>query len=309
MVEVIVKELTSGVNLVGTYYGDVELNMVYVKGSGVLLDTATTGIIEDVVNAIGLPKVAIVTHPHEDHAGGSAYLANRGVKVIAHDVARGFLYSNLVNVDSFFPLRYRRCFDQELVESLIKDFRAKIGSPVIHESFRGVLRINGVECLEAFGHTSGTVVCIANGVMFTSDAVQGSGIRGSKVTDSIPQVSSIDDYLNTLNMLKSISVKMLVPGHNYLPPAKRVLEGDEIKEFINTSMNSINKLLNLGRLILEERPMTICEFASELIREYGVKRGLYLQALITAEAILKYYRRRGLLRVIKEGDVALYAIR
>jgi len=33
MVEVTVQELTSRVSLVGTYYGDVELNMVYVKDS------------------------------------------------------------------------------------------------------------------------------------------------------------------------------------------------------------------------------------------------------------------------------------
>lgn len=309
MVEVTVKDLTSKVSLVGTYYGDVELNMLYVKDAGILLDTATSSIIVDVVNAIGLPKVAIITHPHEDHAGGSGFLASKGVKVIAHDVARGLLYSNVINVDSFFPIRFRRCFDPDSVNSMISDFRGKVGSPVVHESFRGRLRLGDVECIEAFGHVSGTIVCIVDGVMFTSDAVQGSGLRGSNTTDSIPQVTSIDDYLQTLNTLRSLNVKMLVPGHNYLPFAKRVLEGDEVKEFIDSSISSIIKLLNLGKSILEERPMTLCEFTSELIREYGVRRKLYLQALMTGEAIIRYYRRRGLINVIKEGDVKLYYIK
>ncbi|MGC8569994.1 MBL fold metallo-hydrolase [Caldivirga sp.] len=308
MVEVTVRDLTSRVSLVGTYYGDVELNMVYVKDSGVLLDTSTSSIIEDVVKVIGLPKVAIIAHPHEDHAGGSGYLASRGVRVIAHEVARGFLYNNVINVDSFFPLKYRRCFTPEFSESFIRDFRSKVGSPVVHESFRGMLSIDGVKCIEAFGHTSGTVVCIADGVMFTSDAVQGSGIRGSETTDSIPQLTSIDDYLQTLSSLRSIKVNMLVPGHNYLPFAKRVLEGDEIRGFIDASVESVNRILNIAKSLLEERPMTICEFATNLIHEYGVKRSLYPQALITADAVLRYYRRRGMLKVIKEGDVALYSI-
>ena len=309
MVEVTVRELTSRVSLVGTYYGDVELNMVYVKDSGVLLDTSTSSIIEDVVKVIGLPKMAIITHPHEDHAGGSGYLASRGVRVIAHEVARGFLYNNVINVDSFFPLKYRPCFNPEFTESFIRDFRSKVGSPVIHESFRGMLNLSGIKCIEAFGHTSGTVVCIVDDVMFTSDAVQGSGLRGMSTTDSIPQVSSIDDYLQTLNTLKGIKVKMLVPGHNFLPFAKRVLEGNEVEGFINASIEAVNKLLGIAKVLLSERPLTICEFADNLIHEYGVKRALYPQALITANAIIKYYRRRRLLKVIKEGDVELYSIK
>ncbi|WP_291766033.1 MBL fold metallo-hydrolase [Caldivirga sp. UBA161] len=309
MVEVTVQELTSRVSLVGTYYGDVELNMVYVKDSGVLLDTSTSSIIEEVIKVIGLPKVAIITHPHEDHAGGSGYLASRGVKVIAHEAARGFLYNNVINVDSFFPLKYRSCFTPEFTESFIRDFRSKVGSPVVHESFRGMLDLNGVKCIEAFGHTSGTVVCIVDNVMFTSDAVQGLGIRGLSTTDSIPQVSSIDDYLQTLNTLKSIKVKMLVPGHNYLPFAKRVLEGNEIEGFIEASIEAINRLLGIAKALLSERALTICEFADNLIHEYGVKRSLYPQALITANAIIRFYKRRRLLKIIKEGDVELYSIK
>lgn len=308
MAEVYIEEILPGVSLVATSYGDVDLNLIYVKDGGILLDTSTSSIIVSIVDKVGLPKVAIITHPHEDHAGGSRYLAERGVRVIAHEYTKGLLYNSSVNVDSFFPMRHRSCFNPEYVDSFIKDYVSKIGSPTVTESFRGSLSIGNVKCIEAPGHVLGMTVCQVGDLLFTSDAVQGTGLRGRSTTDSIPQVSSIDDYIQTLNKLLRLRINYLVPGHNFLPYSKRVLTGNEAYDFLEKSIESIQRIVELSMDILSKEPLTICEFAEKLLKSYGVKRGLYPQALITASAVIKYLAGRGVLRIVREGDVELYAI-
>ena len=305
--KVATRELTDRVILIEGWYGDVALNLIYVRDQGILLDTSTSGMIRDIVGELGMPKLAIVTHPHEDHAGGSRFLADNGVEVVSHELAKAFLHNAQVNVDHFFPVRFRRCFSQDYADSFVKSYMGFIGSPRITRVFKGSFEAGGVKCIEAFGHAPGTIVCIADGVMFTSDAVQGAGLKGSSTTDSIPQISSIEDYLVTLNRLMRIKVNSIVPAHNFLPYGKRVLEGDEAYSFLQSSVDAVLRLLEISESILS-KPATLCEFAEELLRQYGVKRGLYPQALITANAILNFYRRRGVLSVVSEGDVEVYKL-
>lgn len=55
----------------------------FLTGDGVLVDSAFPGARRDVVRALGgrLPRGAVITHHHEDHAGNVAWLAHAGVPV------------------------------------------------------------------------------------------------------------------------------------------------------------------------------------------------------------------------------------
>jgi hypothetical protein len=100
--------------------------------------------------------------------------------------------------------------------------------------------------------------------------------------------------------------EIIIPAHNYLPTNKRILDGSDVEKFLYASLESVFKLLVISESILD-KPVTLGEFTQRLLNEYGVKRKIYPQALITAEAIVKYFGKR--IIKIREGETVLYSIR
>jgi len=298
------KDIDKGVKLIATEYHDVDLNLLYIEKDGYLLDTSTSIQIQQIIDKLGLiPKNAVISHAHLDHAGGSGYLTDKGVNVIAHEITASLLSDQYNGIYSFFPKRYIKWIGEEKSKKFINLIKEELGEPKITST---ELPNSSIKCFEAFGHVAGAIVCKVNEILFTGDEIQGSGIRGRSETDSIPQISSISDYLITVYKVIQIRPEIIIPAHNYLPTNKRILDGSDVEKFLYASLESVFKLLVISESILD-KPVTLGEFTQRLLNEYGVKRKIYPQALITAEAIVKYFGKR--IIKIREGETVLYSIR
>ncbi|BDB99730.1 MBL fold metallo-hydrolase [Saccharolobus caldissimus] len=301
------KEIDKGIILIATEYHDVDLNLLFItkNNDNYLLDTSTSIQIKAIIDRLGItPKNAIISHAHLDHAGGSGYLSNQGTKVIAHPITASLLSDLDSSIYSFFPKRYIKWIGKEESEKFIKLIKEELGEPKITSI--NLPNSDFIKCLDAFGHVAGAIVCQSKGILFSGDEIQGSGIRGKTETNAIPQISSIPEYLLTIYKIIQIKPEIIIPAHNYLPINKRVIEGSEVDKFLYSSLEAVFKLLNIAESILE-KPITLGQFTQKLLEEYGIKRKVYPQALITAEAILKYFDRK--VKKIKEGDVILYSMK
>ncbi|TRM86030.1 hypothetical protein DJ526_10350 [Sulfolobus sp. A20-N-G8] len=98
---------------------------------------------------------------------------------------------------------------------------------------------------------------------------------------------------------------IIVPAHNYLPNNSRIIEGTDVDKFLYSSLYSALELIDIAESILD-KPKTLGEFTDNLLAEYGIKRKVYPQALITAEAILNYLRKSEKLIIVREGEAELY---
>ena len=302
--EISVMELGKNINLISTYYHDVSLYLVSAKVNDklYLFDSATSSQIKDITRIIGFPDYCIITHAHPDHAGGSGFLNHHGTVTISSPENNALLFNSRTLLDSFFPERFRKFFSSEYVSDTVSTILEESRDVHIEKT---ILPGKHIEMINAPGHTSASLFVRYNNIIFTSDEVQGTGITGSKSTDSIPQIWSINDYLMTLNKIKNLPLDILVPGHNFQPFNKAILEGNEAYKFIDDSIDFVYKLVNSSIDILTE-PVTLGEFAIKLLKETGHKNGIYPQVFITCESIINFLGDR--VNEQKEGDISVFQI-
>ncbi|TRM80377.1 hypothetical protein DJ531_12340, partial [Sulfolobus sp. A20-N-F6] len=254
------KEIDKGITLIATEYHDVDLNLLHVNRMDrrYLLDTSTSIQIESIINKIGeLPDSAIISHAHLDHAGGSGYLSSKGVNVISHKITASLLSDNYSAIYSFFPNRFIKWIGEENGKSFVNLIKTELGSPKV--SSTELPNDSEFKCFEAFGHVAGAIICKVGSVFFTGDEIQGSGIRGREETNSIPQISSIEEYLMTVYKLIKMRPDIIVPAHNYLPNNSRIIEGTDVDKFLYSSLYSALELIDIAESILD-KPKTLGEF-------------------------------------------------
>ncbi len=299
-----IKEIGKNINLISTYYHDVSLYLISVKVDNklILFDSSTSTQIKDITEITGMPNYCIITHAHPDHAGGSGFLHHNGTVTVSSPANKALLFDSRTLLDSFFPERFRKFFENKYLSETISTILGESKDIHIENTF---VPIKDIEMINAPGHTSASLFIKYDNIIFTSDEIQGLGIIGKDSTDSIPQIWSINDYLMTLNKIKNCKIDILVPGHNFMPLKKAIVEGDDIYKFIDYSINFVYKLLYLAMDILIE-PVTLQEFAERLLMKTGHRNGIYPQAFITCESILNFLGHR--ITVQKEGDICTYQI-
>ena len=145
------RDVERGVTLVASEYMEYDLNLVLLdRGMRVLLDTSTSYHIPRICEVVGLPHVAVISHSHEDHAGGSGFLASKGVITVAHRITAGFLADARTAVDSFFPDYVRRNLSEGERVRLEEVFTKSLGEPKVTSTD---LKVEGVQCLPAVSYT------------------------------------------------------------------------------------------------------------------------------------------------------------
>lgn len=295
-----ISEITENARLISTSYHDVSLYLVSLNYDNkvILFDTSTSLIIKNIIEDIGVPEYTIVTHAHPDHAGGSGVLSLQGSTIISSPLNKALLFDKNIMLDSFFPKKFRNMFDKNYVRATINEILDECPNPHIDTVIKP--SVNDLELINAPGHTSGSLFIRYKNILFTSDGIQGTGIVGTKVTDSIPQIWSIGDYLLTLNKIKNYNIDILIPGHNFMPYKNNLLEGSDVDAFINTSEDYVYKLLDISIDILEE-PLSFKEFVDKLLIKTNHTKGIYPQAFITAESILDFLKHR--ISIRHEGDI------
>ena len=300
-----ITDIDENITLIKTNYDDVKLYLISLNNFKVLFDSATDAKIREILMMIDKPKYAIITHAHPDHAGGTGYLYSNGVITSSNITNKCLLYDENIMSKSFIPEYIQKEFNYK---SFIKDYIEKIKVECKNPKIGSIEypRIDGLKIINGKGHTSGTLLIYYNGLLFTSDGIQGTGINGRNRTDAIPQIWSINNYLMTLNNIKKLNINTIVPGHNFMPFNKPLIEGNNVQEFIYKSEEYVYKLLNTSFDILIDK-MTLMEFTSKLLGKTGHKNEVYPQAFITSMAILNFIKND--IFIEKEGDEFMYKLK
>ncbi|MDQ1280385.1 MAG: hydroxyacylglutathione hydrolase [Thermoproteota archaeon] len=215
------------------------------------------------------------THSHFDHVDGDdEILEATGAKVAISEVGADMLENpekeqeRLLSL--FDHLLSKR--EQEAVRSRPRrqpkprhvDRRLKTGDVVDLGPF-------SLECFPLRGHSACSLGLYDRDeeIMFTGDALFGRGaIRDTFV---ITMASDIHGFYESLAMLKDMSIRMILPAHNYLPYAKAILRDEEARGMIEHTL-SIN--LEIREMILRllrtyRRLLGAAEMSSLIVPRLG----------------------------------------
>ncbi len=286
---------------------DVDLNIVVISSKGketVMLDCGTSEMAQELHRVVGIPARIYISHSHYDHDGGARFFSSMGSEIYASHSTITLLQTSETALESFFPQKHRIYLDNQEVESFVKE--------IIRQSSTGIdFRIarpqndDAVEVIEAPGHVNGMQVYRYGNIVFTSDAIQGSGIKGSEYTNSIPQISSFENYFQSLRRIESLKPEAIIPGHNFKPTSSRVVEGSEVDKFLYDSYETAKLILDYAFDALNEDWQSIGSLAKYILGKFSINK-IYPQSLITAEATIASYG--SIVSKMTEGGVPLYRI-
>ncbi|GGM76866.1 hypothetical protein GCM10007108_13700 [Thermogymnomonas acidicola] len=301
------REIDSNVGLLMGSLGDVDLNILVISPDGdgkSMLDCGTADMAQQIHDVAGVPKRVYVSHSHYDHDGGAGFFSSLGSEIFASQATIALLQTPETALESFFPWRHRVFLEKQQAERFAEEILRQSSTGAY---FKPVKRDDGepIEVIDAPGHVAGMQVFRYRDILFTSDAIQGSGIKGSAYTDSIPQISSFQEYFQTLRKVMSLKNEVMVPGHNYSPASSRVIEGSAIDRFLAASYDTARRILDYAYDALSEDWQSIGTLAAYLLRKFSIGK-LYPQCLITAEAAVSHYC--GIVLRRSEGGISLYRI-
>ena len=310
MIDINIISLRQNIYVIATYFSDVDLNLILLKdndtGESILLDSGTAELAPKIAELVGIPKSVYISHAHYDHAGGTEFFAKNGAKIYASRITSLLLENETSAVESFFPSHYRGYFDPGYAEAFAQEI---VRQSTIHLDTISIptksIKENKIKVLDAPGHVNGMQVYLIDNVLFSSDAIQGNGIKGTKTTNAIPQISSFNNYFHTVNYIIRLSPEIIVPGHNFGPANSRIIEGSKVDQFLHASLETAQRILDYAYDALNEDWQSLGSLTRYILNKWNIDR-LYPQALITTEAVIKHMI--GDLCVIKEGNVILYKL-
>ncbi len=287
-----------------TYYG-LNLTLLLIDHD-TLLDASTQPIAKEIYEQGVCPGKVIISHCHHDHSGGGEYFEKRGSVVYGSKITAGTVtFTTKSYISNFFPTRHQIWFSTNYIEGFIKGIENEF-KPIgnITTNFNN---LKNIQVIDAGGHTAGGLVVKHGNILFTNDAINGSGITNDNDINMIPQISNFEAYLSLIRKIEEIKPEMIIPSHNYKPfKNDRVLEGSKLTEFLSESKNVAAKLIMVGKQILEsEDPLSLGLFTKLLLHNFGIEE-LYPQAFITRDAILRYIKG---VNIIKEGEVEYFYIK
>ncbi len=204
---------------------EVNFYLIESEGEAVLVDSGfhneeTYKLLKAITNKWDV-KAAIITHLHEDHAGGIPFLHEFGVKI--------FVHRN---------------------ENIPPSFKVDIDSMVfrIKEDLRLFFRGFTVRIIHTPGHTAGHISPFIeeDKLLFSGDLILG---RGTPWVG--PPEGDMLAYMNTLRQLKQLEISRILPGHGPVieDPAKKI---EEYIEHRQERERQILEAIRSGRRGLEE---------------------------------------------------------
>jgi glyoxylase-like metal-dependent hydrolase (beta-lactamase superfamily II) len=237
------------------------------KDGGLVIDVALStdsnmdGIIEQ-AEAMGVKKIEkiLLTHIHNDHCGGALALRKRcGAKLGIHRSRRGYLGG--------------------------EDFQYDDNDRIAFDG--GELHV-----LHTPGHESGHCCFYEGGeqVLFSGDNILGYGTAVIRPPDG-----NMTDYMQTLERLLGLDIRLILPGHGPLvgkPEAK-------IREYIKHRLEREQQVLSA----LRQGRNTIADITQSIYAD--VSAALQRVAEFSVQAHLEKLLREG--KVVREG--ARYLLR
>lgn len=253
-------------------------------------DSAPRAIIRE-LKALGYTPGAIInTHFHADHVGGNQFIQKRfTVKTYAPPIDIAFIENTVLEPFYLFsaypPKELRNKFlmaEPSLVENVLED---------------GEINILGrnLTIIDLKGHSpSQKGVITEDGVLFAADGYFAADIVEKH---KIPYLSNLDDTKETLNVLKAINSKYILPSHG------KIMTED--RQDIDFHLNRLEEIEQHMLSILKE-PHSREEILAALNKTYdlNLNPGLYYLLISTISAFLSSLMDRGLVTYnINEGNM------
>jgi glyoxylase-like metal-dependent hydrolase (beta-lactamase superfamily II) len=200
----------------------------------------------DDIEKIGMGNISkiLITHTHPDHAPGAKRLSKRlNLPIYGYSTDSSKQRDLPINIDVSLT-------DQLTIESCD----------------------HSIIALHTPGHASNHFCYLSDGFLFTGDHV----MQGSTVVISPPD-GNMSEYLNSLELIKSFDIKIILPGHG--DPINKPY--DEIDAIINHRLERENKVIIK---LKESSPVDIESLLKEVYDD--VKPFLHPIALHSLEAHL-----------------------
>ncbi len=224
----------------------------------------------DAWHELGSPhvKAILLTHAHIDHAGALEVLKNETKAPV-------YIHKNEIE-------RLSAMFSMEQYDIILEG-----GEEIEIDGFR-------LKTLYMPGHTAGHLCFFekANKALFTGDM-----ILGNNFALIVPPDGDLDTYMNSLEQAKSLSPKIILPGHG-----KPVFKaGEKIEEYIAHRENRNKQILQC----LESGPMSIPDMAESIYAE--MSPGLRIIGRLQILAHLSKLVKDGLTEFVSgEGIEGIY---
>ena len=257
-------------------------------------------------------SLVVCTHNHIDHVGSNEMIKRAcNAEIAMHDLG-----AEESENPGFLREKYHKAYREYLTDEDEADIRKE---PLpkkmtverrLHDGER--LDIEGLEFRVVYtpGHTDDSI-CLYNsskGLLFTGDSVQGGG---NYPIPPISELTSVDQYLASVNRLKYLRVKSMLAGHAYMPFDARchlpVLTEDESQGLIRESIDRIDRERMHVLNSLGQYPLSIGEISRQLgMRIIGSEDHQDL-VLLKTRAILRTLVDEGWVEAIGKRDGMMFA--
>lgn len=216
-------------------------------------------------------QLAIVTHSDADHFGGNHRLRehNPNVTIAGHQADVPLIES----VDRILDERYAKFEDHGITyPDEVRDWLTKMMGPdaEVDIGFRGgeTIRLQNrrIQILHTPGHTRGHLMLYdpENDLVIGADGFFGRGlfdVDGNYLQP--PPYFLYPEYENTIQLVDSLDPACLSFTHY------DVLRDDEIREFVDESLDFVTEMEVLARELADDGPVTLQEAIDETVERRG----------------------------------------
>lgn len=230
----------------------------------------------------------INTHSHADHIGGSRYLQQQtGCRVFAGGIEKTFTEYPVLEPSFLYggyPMKEFRHKFLMAQESTVSDFT---DNAFPHE----------IEIIPLKGHFFDMT-----GFRTPDDVIYLADCLSSRETLDKYQITFIYDvaeYLNTLEMVKTLKARMFIPAH-----------AAATEDIAGLAQYNINKVVEISERIAElcKNPLSFENILQELFSGYGLKMNFeqYVVGGSTVRSYLSWLKDTGRLTVYFENNMMLW---
>lgn len=305
-------EILPGVHRITDDLGGLPLHLFFLMKEDLILidsgtryspDTVIQPYLQDLKLEVGDIKVLVVTHGHDDHCGGNVAIKRMApsIEIMAHRLDVSWIEDHQLLFDEVYGPYSKYLQNLPELEEAFFNLIGKEEILVDHiiEGSHYALKDSQdlLELIHTPGHTPGQMILYdhINKIAFVSDAIQG---RGLEINGKFywPIYMDVDQYLQTLRTIKSLSPQYIFPAHY------ESKQGTEVIRFVDDSIDFVEKT---DRDILEilqqsSQPLNL-ELISRTLLDRWPGYEISVELFTVCAAHLRRFHSKG--QIMKQNDL------